>query len=105
LPARRTRSKLVRLTPEEFAEIEQRAKATGQLPARYLRNAGLAGVAPAPPCNLAIPELLHALGTIGADLKALARSAADVATCLRAECVLGELVSVLQQLTTEHRSS
>jgi hypothetical protein len=105
LPARRTRSKLVRLTPEEFTEIEQRAKAAGQLPARYLRNAGLMGAAPPAPCNLASPDLLHALGAIGADLKAIARSGTDFATRLRAERVLGELVSVLQQITTEHRAS
>ena len=105
MAGRRTRSKLVRLTPEEFTEIEQRAKVAGQLPARYLRNVGLTGAAPPAPCNLASPELLHALGAIGADLKAIARSGADSATRLRAERVLGELVSVLQQITTEHRAS
>jgi len=71
LAARRTRSKLVRLTPDEFTEIEERAKAAGQLPARYLRNASLTAT---PPCNLASLGLLHALGAIGTDLKAIVRS-------------------------------
>jgi hypothetical protein len=105
LPARRIRSKLVRLTPEEFAEIERRANAAGQLPARYLRNSALAVTPPATPCSLASPEVLHALGVIGADLKALARSGADAATRMRAEGVLSELLAVLQHLTIERRSS
>jgi hypothetical protein len=49
--------------------------------------------------------LLHALGAIGADLQAIARSGVDPAIRLRAERVLGELVSLLQQLTTEQRGS
>jgi hypothetical protein len=105
LPARRIRSKLVHLTPEEFAEIERRANAAGQLPACYLRNSALAAAPPAIPCSLASTELLHALGAIGADLKAIARAGSGPATQMRAEGVLGELLAILQQLTTEYRGS
>lgn len=105
MAARRTRSKLVRLTPEEFTEIERRANAAGQLPARYLRNAALAGLAPIVSSSLANPELLHTLGAIGVDLKALVRGAVDSETRGRAEHVLGELLAILQQLTIQHSSS
>jgi hypothetical protein len=105
LSARRIRCKLVRLTPEEFAEIERRANAAGQLPACYLRNSALAGAPPATPCSTASPELLHALGAIGADLKAIIRSGRDPATQVRAERVLSELLVILQWLTIEHRGS
>jgi len=105
LPARRTRSKLVRLTPEEFTKIEERARAAGQLPARYLRNAALTGAIPARPCSLASPDLLHALGAIGTALKAISRSSADLTIRSRVDRVLDELMSVLQKLATERHGS
>jgi hypothetical protein len=105
LSARRIRSKLVRLTPEEFEEIERRAIAAGQLPACYLRNSALTGAPTPAPCSVASPDLLHALGTIGADLKAIVRAGLEPTTRIRAERVLGELVAILQQLAIERRGS
>jgi hypothetical protein len=46
MTSRRTKGKLIRMTPEEFAEIERRARAAGYLPARYVRQAALDGRSP-----------------------------------------------------------
>ena len=96
--ARRTRAKLVRLTAEEFAEIESRARAVGTVPARYLRNRAL-DADPAAATSANNGHLLHTLATVGADLKTLLRSVNDDTTRTRIDVVLGEIVAILRQLT------
>jgi hypothetical protein len=98
MPQHRTLAKLIRLTPDEFAEIERRARAGGQLPARFIRACVL-GSAVAPPPAAPSPDLLHVMTSIGADLRTLARRAPDESTRTSAAHVLGELVAVLRQLT------
>jgi hypothetical protein len=102
LATTRTRSKLVRLTPEEFAEIERRARTAGTVPARFLRDSALSDRTSAHPQPTSA-DLLHSLATIGADLKALARSAPDDTTRARCNVALDELVAVLRQLTRPER--
>jgi hypothetical protein len=93
----RTKGKLVRLTPDEFAEIERRARATGFLPARYIRHAALTG---APPRATA-GDIVHALGRVGVDLKVLASGTSDVAIRDRANRAIKELLAVLRDLRQE----
>ena len=95
--AARTKGKLVRLTPEEFAEIERRAREAGFLPARYLRHAALSG---APPRATA-GDIVHALGRVGMDLKALASGTSDAATRAQADRAIAELLAVLRDLRQE----
>jgi mobilization protein NikA len=98
--AARTKGKLVRLTPDEFAEIERRARRAGFLPARYLRHAALSG-APARPTA---GEIVHALGRVGVDLKALASGTSDAAIRDQADHALRELLAVLRDLRQERHS-
>jgi hypothetical protein len=95
--AARTKGKLVRLTPEEFAEIERRAREAGFLPARYLRHAALSGAAP----RATGDDVVHALGRVGVDLKALASGTSDAATRDQAERAIKELLAVLRDLRQE----
>jgi hypothetical protein len=99
VPARRTLAKLIRLTPDEFTEIERRARAAGRLPARFIRDCVLTPIEPTASTPRPPHELIHTLATIGADLKALLRSTPDESTRTEATSVLAQLVVVLRQLT------
>lgn len=98
MPQHRTLAKLIRLTPDEFAEIERRARGAGQVPARFIRACVLGSVTATPPATPS-PDLLHALTSIGADLRTLVRRAPDESTRSTATRILGELVALLHQLT------
>src|SRR5580704_1648304 len=93
----RTKGKLVRLTPDEFAEIERRAREAGFLPARYLRHAALSGAPPRATAN----DIIHALGRVGVDLKALVGGTSDAAIRDQADRAIKELLAVLQDLRQE----
>jgi hypothetical protein len=95
--ARRTKGKLIRMTPEEFAEIERRARAAGYLPVRYIRQAALSGHPPDGGRGSAA-SVVYALGGIGADLKMLNRTATDDSVRGQIELALSELVALLRQL-------
>jgi hypothetical protein len=96
---RRTKGKLIRMTPEEFAEIERRARAAGCLPARYIRHAALSGRPPDVGRGSAA-SVVYALGGIGADLKMLHRTATDDSVRGQIEVALSELVTLLRQLAS-----
>ncbi|HZS57710.1 MAG TPA: hypothetical protein VFA43_00470 [Gemmatimonadaceae bacterium] len=85
------------MTPEEFTEIERRARAAGYLPARYIRQAALDGRPPDSGRGSAA-SIVFALGGIGADLKTLHRATTDDVVRQRLDSTLSELVSVLRQL-------
>jgi hypothetical protein len=99
MPQHRTLAKLIRLTPDEFADIERRARAAGQLPARFIRACVLGSIAAPPPAAAVPAELLHSLASIGADLRTLVRRTPDEPTRADAMRVLTGLVAVLHQLT------
>lgn len=95
---RRTKGKLIRLTPEEFNEIERRAHAAGALAAAYVREAALTGAAPATSAGK-VAAIVHALGQIGATLRTLHRESADASTRAHTDRALAELQSLLKGIT------
>ena len=71
---RRTRTKLLRLHPEELARITARARACGQTPARFIRETAL-GTIPKARHDAAADPLLAELARVGRSLHQLARVA------------------------------
>lgn len=69
---RRTTTKLLRLHPEELADITARAQAYGLKPARFIREAAL-GPTPKALHQLETDRLLRALARIGRSLEQVAR--------------------------------
>jgi hypothetical protein len=100
--ARRTKGKLIRMTPAEFAEIERRARAAGCLPARYIRQSAL-DCCPPDSGRGSTASIVFTLGGIGADLKMLQRAATDDSVRQQLEATLSALVAVLRQLAGSHR--
>jgi hypothetical protein len=99
VPTRRTLAKLIRLTPDEFTEIERRARAAGRLPARFIRDCVLTPSTPTASTPRPSHELIHALATIGTDLKTLLRATPDESTRTEVAGILAQLVTILRQLT------
>ena len=71
---RRTSTKLLRLFPEELADIAARAEACGLRPARFIREAAL-GQRLKARRHVETDRLLRALARIGSNLEAVARLA------------------------------
>ena len=69
---RRTATKLLRLHPEELADITARAGACGLKPARFIREAAL-GPMPKARHHVDTDQLLRALARIGRSLERVAR--------------------------------
>lgn len=63
----------VRVNPSEMAELEDKAKAMGVLPAHYLRIVGLAKRLPPPPVPAVNREEYAKLGRLAANLNQLTR--------------------------------
>lgn len=72
---KRTRTKLLRFTPDELQRISERARACGQPTAVYIREVALAGAAPKARRNHREEQLLHQLALTGAKLHQLAQVA------------------------------
>ena len=70
----RTTTKLLRLFPEELADIAARAEACGVKPARFIREAAL-GQSLKARHHVETDHLLRALARIGSNLEAVARLA------------------------------
>ena len=71
---RRTSTKLLRLFPEELADIAARAEACGVKPARFMREAAL-GQSLKARHHVETDRLLRALARIGSNLEEVARLA------------------------------
>jgi hypothetical protein len=71
---RRTATKLLRLHPEELADITARAQAYGLTPARFIRDAAL-GLTPKTWHHREADRLIRALARIGRHLEQVARLA------------------------------
>jgi len=71
---RRTSTKLLRLFPEELADIAARAEACGLKPARFIREAAL-GQSFKARHHVETDHLLRALARIGSNLEEVARLA------------------------------
>ena len=71
---RRTRTKLLRLHPEELARITARARACGQTPAGFIRETALGSI-PKARHDAAADPLLAELARVGRSLHQLARVA------------------------------
>ena len=71
---RRTSTKLLRLFPEELADIAARAEACGLKPARFIREAAL-GQSLKARHHVETDRMLHALARIGRNLEEVARLA------------------------------
>ena len=71
---RRTSTKLLRLFPEELADIAARAEAYGLKPARFIREAAL-GQSLKARHHVETDHLLRALARIGSDLEEVVRLA------------------------------
>lgn len=69
---RRTTTKLLRLHPEELADITARAELCGLKPARFIREAAL-GPMPKARHHVETDRLLRALARIGSNLEQVAR--------------------------------
>jgi len=69
---RRTTTKLLRLHPEELADITARAQACGLKPARFIREAAL-GPTPKARHHVETDRVLRALARIGRNLEEVAR--------------------------------
>ncbi len=76
LPPRRTAAKLIRLYPEELAQLTTRARACGRTPARFIRETAL-GAIPKARQHGDTESLLHTLARIGNILEQLARVAQE----------------------------
>jgi mobilization protein NikA len=72
LTPRRTTTKLLRLHPEELADITARAEARGLKPARFIREAAL-GPMPKVRHHVDTDRLLRALARIGRSLEQVGR--------------------------------
>jgi len=71
---RRTRTKLLRLFPEELADISARAEACGLRPARFIREAAL-GQSLKARHHVETDRMLRTLARIGSNLEEVARLA------------------------------
>ena len=90
---------MVRFTPDEFALVVGRARASGRPPARFIREAAL-GAIPRERRSAANAELLRQLGRIGNNLNQLA-ARAHIGTALPAELIetaLGELLAAVRRI-------
>ncbi|HWI89035.1 MAG: hypothetical protein HOQ11_08420 [Gemmatimonadaceae bacterium] len=71
---RRTIAKLIRFAPGELSAIQERARACGRTPARFIREAAL-GAIPKPRHRESRDRLLLAFARVGGQLSVLAERA------------------------------
>lgn len=68
---RRSRAKLIRFSPEELTRVVERARAAGQTPARFVREAAVGG-SPRPRHAPLTDDVVRELARIGVVLRDLA---------------------------------
>jgi hypothetical protein len=99
-PARRTMRLVIRVRPDELAEIANRAGACGTPIARYAREVAL-GVTPRARRTQANADLIRQLNQIGNNLNQLARvanSCGQLGDEGRLRAVLDEVVTVIARI-------